>query len=139
MKFSPPWSCFTSYVILVCASVFACGVQGAESAASEKPFEPVVGQAGRAEGDCGSWCSWLLFIVPAQAAGRWRLQKGELELEQKFQMLSGTYTVDGVSATVEKGRLLGEQITFTVGGTEYNGKVSEDAMVGAGWNATRLR
>ena len=273
MKFSPPWSCFTSYVILVCASVFACGVQGAESAASEKPFEPVVGQAGRdvvwvptpdvlvekmldvakvtpqdfvmdlgsgdgrniiaaakrgaravgveynpdmvelsrrsaekagvadkaqfvqgdmyvadiskatilalfllpenmnklvdkflalksgsrivsnnfaasgweadesgrAEGDCGSWCSWLLFIVPAQAAGRWRLQKGELELDQKFQMLSGTYTVDGVSATVEKGRLLGEQITFTVGGTEYNGKVSADAMVGAGWNATRLR
>ena len=54
-------------------------------------------------------------------------------------MLSGTYTVDGVSATVEKGRLLGEQITCTVGGTEYNGKVSADAMVGAGWNATRLR
>ena len=47
MKYSPQWSRFTSYVILVCASAFACGVQGAESAASEKPFEPVVGQAGR--------------------------------------------------------------------------------------------
>jgi SAM-dependent methyltransferase len=96
-------------------------------------------ESGRLEGDCGSWCSWLLFIVPAQAAGRWRLQKGELELEQKFQMLTGTYTVDGVATAIEKGRLLGEQITFTIGGNEYKGKVSADAMVGAGWNATRLR
>ena len=77
--------------------------------------------------------------MPAQAAGRWRLQKGELELEQKFQMLTGTYTVDGVATAIEKGRLLGEQITFTIGGNEYKGKVSADAMVGAGWNATRLR
>ncbi len=96
-------------------------------------------ESGRAEGDCGSWCSWLLFIVPAQAAGRWRLQKGELELEQKFQMLTGTYTVNGMSTPVEKGRLLGEQITFNIGGTEYKGIVNTDAMAGAGWNATRLR
>ena len=96
-------------------------------------------ESGRAEGDCGSWCNWLLYIVPAQAAGRWRLQKGELELEQKFQMLSGTFTVGGVATAIEGGRLLGDQITFTVGGTKYTGRVSADAMTGSGWNATRMR
>ena len=96
-------------------------------------------ESGRAEGDCGSWCNWLLYIVPAQAAGRWRLQKGELELEQKYQMLSGTLHLNGVRTTVENGRLLGEQITFTLGGKEFKGKVSGDAMAGSGWNATRLK
>ncbi len=96
-------------------------------------------ESGRAEGDCGSWCSWLLYIVPAQVSGRWRLQKGELELEQKFQMFSGTFNLNGVSTAVENGRLLGEEISFTIGGTAYAGRVSADAMVGSGWNATRLR
>ena len=96
-------------------------------------------ESGRAEGDCGSWCNWLLYIVPAQADGRWRLQKGELELEQKFQMLTGTFNLNGVSTAVENGRLLGEQITFTLGGKEFKGKVSGDAISGSGWNATRVK
>ncbi len=96
-------------------------------------------ETGRAEGDCGSWCNWLLYIVPAQAGGRWRLQKGELELEQKYQMISGTFNLNGVSTAVEGGRLLGEQITFTLGGKEFKGRVSGDAMAGSGWNATRLK
>ena len=96
-------------------------------------------ESGRSEGDCGSWCNWLLYIVPAKAEGRWRFQKGELELEQKFQMLSGKFTLNGVSTPVDSGRLLGEQITFTIGGKEYQGKASGDAMSGSGWNATRLK
>ena len=96
-------------------------------------------ESGTAEGDCGSWCSWLLYIVPAQVAGRWRLQKGEIEFEQKYQMVSGTFTADGLSIAIGNGRLLGDQITFTIGATEYAGLVSADAMAGSGWNATRSR
>ncbi|MEQ1773237.1 MAG: class I SAM-dependent methyltransferase [Burkholderiales bacterium] len=96
-------------------------------------------ESGRAEGDCGSWCNWLLYIVPAQAGGRWRLQKGELELEQKFQMLTGTFNVNGVITAVENGRLLGEQISFTIGGKEYKGKVGADVMAGADWKAARIK
>ena len=96
-------------------------------------------ETGRAEGDCGSWCNWLLYVVPAQAGGRWRFQKGELDLEQKYQMLTGAFNLNGVSTAVEGGRLLGEQITFTLGGKEYKGKVNGDAMAGAGWNATRIK
>ena len=95
-------------------------------------------ETGRAEGDCGSWCTWLLYIVPAQVGGRWRLQKGELELEQKFQKITGTYTLDGVVAQISNGRLRGDQITFSIGATQYSGRVGGEAMVGSGWNATRL-
>ena len=96
-------------------------------------------ETGRVEGECGSWCNWLLYIVPAKAAGRWRLQKGELELEQKFQMITGSYTLDGTVAQISNGRLRGDQITFSVGATQYSGRVDGDAMVGSGWNATRIR
>ena len=96
-------------------------------------------ETGKADGDCGSWCTWLLYIVPARVTGRWRLKQGELELEQKFQMITGTLTADGVSTSIENGRLRGDQITFTIGGTEYSGRVSVDAMSGSSWTATRMR
>ena len=95
-------------------------------------------ESGIADGDCGSWCTWLLYIVPAPVAGRWCLQKGELELEQKFQMLNGIFTADGVSVPVENGRLRGDQISFMVGSVEYSGRVNADAMEGSGWTAKRM-
>ena len=97
-------------------------------------------EAGRTDGDCGSWCNWLLWIVPAQASGRWRMQQGELLLEQKFQKVTGTLTIatDGTSRAVA-GRLLGDQITLTIGDQKYTGKVGDGAMVGTGWNATRVK
>ena len=96
-------------------------------------------ETGKAEGDCGSWCTALLYIVPARAAGTWRLPQGELRLEQKFQKLSGALTSGGRSTPVNGGRLRGDQITFTVGGTEYSGRVNGDTMLGAGgaWSARR--
>src|SRR5687768_6480000 len=44
----------------------------------------------RTDGECQSWCTALLYIVPAKVGGTWRLPHGELTLEQKFQMVSGT-------------------------------------------------
>ena len=96
-------------------------------------------ESGRADGDCGSWCTWLLFIVPAQAQGRWRMQNGELNLEQKFQMLTGNYTVDGAVTPISNGRLLGDQITFNVGDKTYTGRVGDDTLASSGWNATRVK
>jgi hypothetical protein len=53
-------------------------------------------------------------------------------------MLTGTYTLGGVTAVVEAGRLLGDQINFTIGGVKYSGRVRGDTLVGSGWNATRV-
>ena len=55
-------------------------------------------ETGRADGDCGSWCTAYLYIVPAKVAGTRRLGSGKLKLEQKFQEVSGTYTEGGVSS-----------------------------------------
>jgi len=110
------------------------GIEGWEPEATE-----------RTTGDCLAWCTALLYIVPAKVAGTWRLPQGELTLEQKFQAVSGNFALDGTSAPVEQGRMLADQITFTVNKTEYVGRVSGDVITGtskgrtnATWKATRV-
>jgi SAM-dependent methyltransferase len=100
----------------------------------------------RTGGECVAWCTALLYIVPAKVAGTWRLPSGEITLDQKFQMVSGTYAVDGSNAPIEKGRLLGNQISFTVGQTQYVGQVNGDVITGTAkggaggtWTARRVR
>ena len=69
-----------------------------------------------------SWCTALLWIVPARAAGTYKLPQGELTLKQEFQMLSGTLRAEGKTVVVQ-GKVLGEDISFTAGGREYKGRM----------------
>jgi hypothetical protein len=82
--------------------------------------------------NCTTWCSVLLWIVPAKVGGTWQTSKGPLTLKQDFQMISGT-----LGTTPVTGKLNGDQITFTAGGTEYIGKVIGDRIEGTGWTGTR--
>lgn len=89
--------------------------------------------------DCTSWCTALLWIVPAKVEGSWQLPEGRLTLTQKFQMLSGTLGSQAISG----GRLRGEDVMFTAGSTKYTGKVNGTTMQGTGgrggaWKATRI-
>ena len=70
-----------------------------------------------APGDCGSWCAALLWIVPAQVGGTWRLpEEGTLTLQQDYQKLYGTLrTGSGTLETIKNGKMNGEQMTFTAG------------------------
>ena len=70
-----------------------------------------------------SWCTALLWIVPARVAGTHQLPQGELTLKQQFQMLSGTLRTEGKTFALE-GKVRGEEITFTAGGREYRGKMN---------------
>src|SRR6185503_14924525 len=69
-------------------------------------------------GDCVSWCTALLWIVPAQVAGNWQLGNNALTLQQNFQMLTGT-----LGSTKLTGRLRGDEITLTADSMKYTGKV----------------
>ena len=97
-------------------------------------------------GDCTSWCTSLLWIVPAKVEGAWKLPTGELTLKQEFQMVSGTLTNGGASTAVS-GKLRGDQITFTAGNTEYTGHVKGDRIEGSAtsggsttnWAASRAK
>jgi precorrin-6B methylase 2 len=90
--------------------------------------------------DCTSWCTALLWIVPAKVEGTWQLPQGALTLTQKYQMVSGT--LGGMP--ISDGRLRGEDITFTAGGATYTGKVNGNSMSGSvsggsngKWTATK--
>ena len=87
-------------------------------------------ETGRADGDCWSWCTAYLYIVPARVAGTWQLPQGRLQLEQKFQELTGTLTAGGASTPIANGRLRGDVISFSVGGIDYVGRVAGDTMSG---------
>ncbi len=70
----------------------------------------------------GSWCTALLWIVPAQVAGSYKTPQGEVTLKQQFQMLSGTMRSEGRTVPIE-GKVHGEEIVFNAGGKEYHGRV----------------
>jgi SAM-dependent methyltransferase len=89
---------------------------------------------------CNSWCTAHLWIVPAKVEGTWNLPQGELALKQTFQMIAGTLK-NGNTVSQINGKLNGDQISFTAGGTQYTGRVNGNAMEGTAggvkWNATR--
>jgi hypothetical protein len=94
--------------------------------------------------NCSSWCTAMLYIVPAKVNGSWRVPQGELALKQEFQMVSGTVTSGGESTPVT-GRLRGEQITLSFGGQEFTGRVNGNSIEGtlrngsaqSSWSATK--
>ena len=96
------------------------------------------------EGDCTSWCTVMLYIVPAKVDGTWKLPQGEIALKQTYQTLSGTLTTSGKSVPVT-GKLRGTQISWTADGQEYSGVVKGNQIEGTtrtgsastNWTATK--
>ena len=82
-----------------------------------------------ANGCSSSWCTALLWIVPAKVAASQKLPQGQLTLKQEFQMVSGTLQNAEGTAQPVTGRLLGDQITLQAGGREYKGKVNAKGQV----------
>ena len=61
-----------------------------------------------------------LWYVPAQVAGTWTIEGGPqpltVRLQQKFQVIHGTATLNGRSVPLENASLRGDAIAFTVAG-----------------------
>jgi precorrin-6B methylase 2 len=74
--------------------------------------------------DCTSWCTALLWIVPAKVEGTWQTDQGQLVLSQEFQKVTGSFGGQAISG----GTLRGEEIAFNVGNASYTGKVNGDRM-----------
>jgi hypothetical protein len=95
------------------------------------------------EGECMSWCTVLLYYVPARVEGTWQTPQGPLTLQQKYQIVTGTLG----TAAIENGRVRGRDVTFTAGGTSYTARVTGDSLTGTAkaagaaaetaWKATR--
>jgi SAM-dependent methyltransferase len=95
-----------------------------------------------ADAGCNSFCAAYFWIVPAKVEGKWQLAQGELTLVQSFQMISGTFRSGEKAMQIRDGRLEGNQISFSVGDSEYTGRVNGNLMAGStssgeSWKANR--
>lgn len=96
--------------------------------------------------ECTSWCTALLWIIPAKVEGVWKMPQGQITFTQSFQMLGGTLNASAGAGAVVDGRLRGDEISFTVNGAQYTGRVNGASMTGtvtsggktANWSATRV-
>jgi hypothetical protein len=75
------------------------------------------------QGCNNSWCTALLWIVPARVEGTHKVPQGELVLKQEFQMLSGTLRTGGKNLALQ-GKVNGEEIAFRAGGRDYRGRMN---------------
>ena len=92
--------------------------------------------------DCNtSWCTILLWYVPAKVEGTWQTPQGPLTLSQQYQRFSGSQG----TTPVAEGKINGEQVTFTLGQNRVaavvKGNVMEGSIVTNGkptpWRATK--
>jgi hypothetical protein len=79
--------------------------------------------------DCSSWCTLMLWIIPAKVEGRWKLPDGELTLKQTFQTVSGSLKNSAGTVPVV-GKLRGDQIVFSGGGRDFTGRVAANRIEG---------
>ena len=92
-------------------------------------WEPV--ETTRIEGECRSWCEAMLYIIPAKVAGSWTMPDGRLTLQQDFQTITGSLESGAETRTIDSGIIRGSELTFTIGGREYSGRVTADLIDGS--------
>jgi SAM-dependent methyltransferase len=96
--------------------------------------------------ECATYCTALLWIVPAKVKGEWNFPGGRFVLAQSFQTVGGTISVDSKTMPIGSGRLDGERIAFTAGDVKYTGRVRGNMMQGefksassaGSWSAVRV-
>src|SRR5438309_3814555 len=97
-----------------------------------------------AKDGCVSYCTAYLWIVPAKVEGAWQLPDGELTLKQTYQMISGSLKSGNNTTQIANGKLNGDEISFSAGGSQYKGRVNGNSIEGTvnnnnKWRATRRR
>jgi SAM-dependent methyltransferase len=86
----------------------------------------------------------LLWTVPAVAGGGWRMNMADggifaLELEQRYQDVTGTMSGAGEVRELGNAVLRGKAFSFTAGGRAYAGTIEDAVMTGtdSAWRAVR--
>ena len=90
----------------------------------------------------------FLWVVPATAGGSWALSEADgreamLEIEQRFQEVTGTLSGSGGTLALRDAALRGRRLAFTVDGPSgpraYVGTIDGAGIAGeSGWRARRL-
>ena len=86
----------------------------------------------------------FFWVVPAKVSGKWRWydragegpqRSYELVLDQFFQKVEGTLSVDGKPVPIENAKLTGDELTFSApidpsGPSEFRGRIVNNGMEG---------
>ena len=80
------------------------------------------------DGCTDSWCTALLWIIPAKVAGTYTIPQGELTLKQEFQVLTGTLKTPERIVPIE-GIVRADTVQFTAGGRDYRGVLKGKNLV----------
>lgn len=88
--------------------------------------------------NCAAWCTAMLWVVPAKVEGVWKLDRGEVRLDQRFQLVDGSFAGKPISM----GRLRGDRLTFLAGGKRHSatvdgGTIRGEIEGGGAWTAVR--
>jgi SAM-dependent methyltransferase len=91
---------------------------------------------------CLSWCTALMWIVPARIAGVWRSGTDNFRIDQDFQRIRVRQGRRSATDAV----LRGASIRFRFAGREYDGHIDGDTIAGTvrsndrakGWTARRV-
>lgn len=79
-------------------------------------------------GCSGSWCTALLWIVPARVGGTHDVGRGRLSIEQKFQTVSGTLLQDDGQVVPVEGRVVGSELFLHAGDRDMRGTVDGERL-----------
>ncbi|MGE3842951.1 MAG: class I SAM-dependent methyltransferase, partial [Vicinamibacterales bacterium] len=96
---------------------------------------------------CNTWCSALLWVVPARVEGRWTSSGATLQLQQSYQMVAGTVTTGNAATPITQGQIQGSRVTLVAGEARYDGVLVDHRLEGtvtvgdvsSPWTATRVQ
>lgn len=77
----------------------------------------------------GYYRTALMWIVPAKVEGTWKGPQGDVTFTQAFQKIGGSVKTGNGPIQIS-GKLRGDAITFTAGGSEFSGKVNGGTIEG---------
>jgi SAM-dependent methyltransferase len=88
--------------------------------------------------NCTSWCTALLWIVPARVDGAWQVGGDTLTIDQQYQRFTGRLG----NTVITEGALNGAEISFMAGNRTYTGRVDGNGISGTisgggTWKATK--
>lgn len=94
-----------------------------------------------------TWKTALIWIVPAQIEGTWKMGEADLVIRQEFQEFFGTCSTPNKTTNIAEGSLYGDSVSFEINGDKYTGHLTSEGtlegVVTSGeesreWVATRV-
>jgi hypothetical protein len=82
------------------------------------------------ESNHSDFATFHLWVVPANARGRWSGGAWELVIQQNFQQLDIEAKRDGRAVAVSQASLSGEEVRWEAGGARFVGRIGSGAITG---------